>query len=163
MLTAASRPAPTFLRTVCVARFIATRPHSAASLPRPCAAIACTASQTRGYRGELLGRRPQPLVPKTEIIGDPTATPDRFKDTLPYTVKRTANAGWLPVYRTYIKGNTQTITTIRRIEGSAEMLAKDLASFIPKEKIAIKPTTGHVVLKGDYLFAVRDWLTARKF
>ncbi|KAJ3163201.1 hypothetical protein HDU86_002370 [Geranomyces michiganensis] len=164
MQTAVNHSVPSLLRGVCLTT--APRSHTAASssLPRPYAVNACASTvQIRAYRGELLGHRPQPLVPKTEIIGEPSATPDLFKDTLPYAVKRTAKAGWLPIYRTFLKGNTQTITTIRRIEGNVQMLAKDLESIIPQEKITVKPTTGHVVLKGDYLFAVRDWLTVRKF
>ncbi|KAI8821771.1 mitochondrial large subunit ribosomal protein-domain-containing protein [Fimicolochytrium jonesii] len=127
-------------------------PRSAATILTP----------SRGYRGAPLGNRPRPTVMKTELIGDPTAEPARKKDTLPYRVRRT-KTGNLPVYRAYEKGRTQIITTIRRVDGSAEFLARELASFIPAERIAVSELNNHVVLQGDYVFAVRDHLTAREF
>ncbi|KAI8920854.1 mitochondrial large subunit ribosomal protein-domain-containing protein [Powellomyces hirtus] len=156
--------APVFSRSIRTSLKVSLR--AVPSLPglTPSAQTQCTAlTVSRRYRGEVLGHRPQPTVMKTILIGDANATPKEFKDTLPYLVKRTSGAGWLPVYRAFIKGNTQIITTIRRIEGDVDRLAKDLETIIPKERIELKRTTNHVVLKGDYLFAVRDWLTARKF
>ncbi|KAJ3267418.1 hypothetical protein HK104_005921, partial [Borealophlyctis nickersoniae] len=84
-------------------------------------------------------------------------------DKLNYNVKRTKPAGWLPVYRSKKYAGTLILTTITRIEGHIEQLAKDLESFIPKDRITIRPLQQHIVLKGDYLDYVRDWLTARKF
>lgn len=82
---------------------------------------------------------------------------------LPYLVKRTAKSGWLPVYREYSKGGTQITTIIRRIEGDIQSLAADLRQFVPADRVIVKDLQKHVVLRGDYLYAVRDWLTARRF
>ncbi|KAI9094965.1 mitochondrial large subunit ribosomal protein-domain-containing protein [Phlyctochytrium arcticum] len=123
----------------------------------------------RRHRGALLGHRPKPIVEKTQIIGDPAATtfldgePMPTKADLPYEVKRTSGAQWLPVYREIKVGGTQVWTKIRRINGSVERLAKDLEWFIPADKITIKPVEKHVILRGDYLYGVRDFLTARGF
>ncbi|TPX71093.1 hypothetical protein SpCBS45565_g01302 [Spizellomyces sp. 'palustris'] len=139
------------------------RLHSLSPSPRP------ALTNSRRYRGEVLGSRPTPITPKTILVGDPTATvkPDgtaiQTKESLPYLVKRTSKSGWLPVYREFKNGKTQTLTIIRRVDGNVKQLADDLGQFVPSDRIEIKELQRHIVLKGDYLFAVRDWLTARGF
>ncbi|KAI8995985.1 mitochondrial large subunit ribosomal protein-domain-containing protein [Gaertneriomyces semiglobifer] len=120
---------------------------------------------TRSYRGEVLGKRPKPTITKTHVVGNPNkALPEGFsKESLAYSVKRTAEAGWLPVYKQTKAGGSQLLTRIRRIEGDIQTLAEDLKQFVPPQNIKVKMPQKHIVLKGDYVTHVRDWLTTRGF
>ncbi|TPX48382.1 hypothetical protein SeLEV6574_g02062 [Synchytrium endobioticum] len=89
---------------------------------------------------------------------DPIVT----KDQLPYLVKRTPVARWLPVYREF-KNQTGIWTVIRRIEGNIQALAKDLATIIPKQRIAIQEMTHQIRIKGNYRHDVKTWLISRQF
>ena len=106
----------------------------------------------------VLGRIPKATIrhPPTKksslIIVDPA--------TCSYAINRTSN-GWLPVYSDYHNGRTRKTTTIRRVQGDIDQLAMDLIHILPQERISIK--FNHIVLKGDYVEAVREWLTKTGF
>ncbi|KAJ3323092.1 hypothetical protein HDU76_013730 [Blyttiomyces sp. JEL0837] len=109
-----------------------------------------------------MGKRPDPMNMKTVRIykEDPANVPS--KESLNYEVLRTSQSGWLPVYRDY-KGEKKVETIIRRIKGDVNALAKDLEIVTPAQNIRIHPTSKNIILTGDYLYDVRDFLTLRKF
>ncbi|KAJ3283449.1 hypothetical protein HDU79_009070 [Rhizoclosmatium sp. JEL0117] len=83
--------------------------------------------------------------------------------TTSYTVQRQPESGWLPVYRDYRRSNNMVKSTIiKRVEGDAEKLLKDLSETLKTQGLVNK-RNGNVELKGDQLHAVRDFLTARGF
>ncbi|TPX38163.1 hypothetical protein SmJEL517_g00150 [Synchytrium microbalum] len=110
----------------------------------------------------IMGRRPRPQMTKSVRKPTPRLIALVTKDNLPYLVKRTAIAKWLPVYKD-IKNQTGIWTVIRRIEGDVNALANDLTSFIPSHRVHVKEVARHVRIKGDYIKEVKDWLTARQF
>jgi hypothetical protein len=42
-------------------------------------------------------------------------------------------------------------------------LKADLEKMVPEERILVKPLQGHVLLRGNYVEAVREWMTAKGF
>ncbi|KAJ3101793.1 hypothetical protein HDU97_001077 [Phlyctochytrium planicorne] len=85
------------------------------------------------------------------------------KENLPYNVKRTTLAKWLPVYREFRNGGTNISTILRRIDGNIDRLAKDLEIVAPAGRIQLRKDLGQIRLRGDYLHDVREFLTVRKF
>ncbi|KAI9721401.1 MAG: hypothetical protein M1828_005151 [Chrysothrix sp. TS-e1954] len=81
-----------------------------------------------------------------------------------YAVSRTPTRN-LPVYQLIKGGGTLRLTRVRRVEGEAEMLRKQLAAFLqPKpEYVRINSVTGHVVIKGWYKKQVEQILTQKGF
>ncbi|KAL3899514.1 MAG: hypothetical protein SGCHY_001991 [Lobulomycetales sp.] len=103
---------------------------------------------------------PSPLVPAS---AQSLAADGLSKESLAWGVRRTAN-GWLPVYTDFKSGRSRIVTLIRRIDGDLEALRRDLGrELVPEERIAIKPLQRHIVLRGNYISVVRDWLTNRNF
>ncbi|KAJ3243022.1 hypothetical protein HDU78_000905 [Chytriomyces hyalinus] len=90
-----------------------------------------------------------------------SAAQPKTTNSLKYSVTRIAESGWLPVYRDYRRSNNMVkATIIRRVSGNSQILLKELVSALNTEG-TIKPINGNIVLKGDHLHAVRDFLTAR--
>ncbi|KAJ3036541.1 hypothetical protein HDV00_002562 [Rhizophlyctis rosea] len=85
------------------------------------------------------------------------------KEDLPYDVRRLTASGRLPVYSKIQaqKGNVSVV--LRRVHGDLEALANDLSTWIPKDKIVVKHGKNQLLLKGNYVNDMRDWLTARNF
>ncbi|KAI8613476.1 hypothetical protein BC830DRAFT_1230461 [Chytriomyces sp. MP71] len=80
-----------------------------------------------------------------------------------YTIRRLPVSGWLPVYRDYRRSNNMVkATVIRRVEGDSQKLLVELSDAL-KTDGKVNPRNGHVLLKGDHLHAVRDYLTSRGF
>ncbi|KAI9225595.1 MAG: ribosomal protein L49/IMG2, partial [Piptocephalis tieghemiana] len=79
-----------------------------------------------------------------------------------YYVKRTSNR-MLPVYSEVRNSGTRRLTIIQRIEGDSQKLQQDLAKTFKGTQVWVKPTNGHVILKGRYGRYVKSWLTARGF
>lgn len=81
---------------------------------------------------------------------------------LPYFVRRTINKN-LPVYTEFKNGRSQVLTLIRRIEGDACELRKDLLKYFSPEDINVNLRNNHIVVKGYYPELIRTWLTKQGF
>ncbi|KAI8073287.1 ribosomal protein L49/IMG2 [Gongronella butleri] len=82
-----------------------------------------------------------------------------------YLVSRTTNKG-LPVYSDIKNGGTKHLTIIRRVEGDVEALRTELAAMFPeapKNHVRINPTNNHIVIKGNYVNEIKQWLVAKGF
>ncbi|KAL1915880.1 mitochondrial 54S ribosomal protein mL49 [Calcarisporiella thermophila] len=91
----------------------------------------------------------------------PTETTAQAVRSYPYFVERTRSKS-LPVYTDYRNGGMRVLTLIRKIEGDVGRLCEDLAKDLPTT-VNVNKTTGHVVVKGNYVREVREWLTQRGF
>lgn len=65
------------------------------------------------------------------------------------------------MYREYKNGKSRSVTIIKRIEGNLLDLKRNLSDFIPGDRIDVKQSK--LVINGDYVQPVRDWLTLNKF
>ncbi|KAJ4387390.1 54S ribosomal protein img2, mitochondrial [Gnomoniopsis smithogilvyi] len=83
---------------------------------------------------------------------------------LTYLVGRTPSNN-VSVYNDKRSGGTRKETTIKKIQGNAQDLKKDLINEMKfkKEDVNVNPVTGHVKIKGWHLEQVRTWLEARGF
>ncbi|ORY57710.1 mitochondrial large subunit ribosomal protein-domain-containing protein [Leucosporidium creatinivorum] len=79
---------------------------------------------------------------------------------LSYYVPRTAN-GELPVYGD-VKG-MRFETICRKVDGNVEDLRKDLGEYLQDVPSFTKAQSRQVVLKGDWVREVKEWLSARGF
>jgi translation initiation factor 1 (eIF-1/SUI1) len=86
----------------------------------------------------------------------------RFYSTPAYVVSRTVNKG-LPVYSDYKNGGTRLLTIVRRVEGDASALMKDLNADFPEAVISINAKTQHVVIKGHHVNEIKEWLISKGF
>ncbi|KAI9325963.1 mitochondrial large subunit ribosomal protein-domain-containing protein [Zopfochytrium polystomum] len=123
------------------------------------AARVCSSRMQKRFLPLLGDKSRHPKTQTARPLTSPLHAPLPPKESLPYEVRRTAKAGWLPVYREFKNGGTNVSTIIRRIEGDAEALARHLSAFVPPDRIRIHRVTGHIILRGDYLHAVRDFLS----
>ncbi|ODN84172.1 hypothetical protein L202_00174 [Cryptococcus amylolentus CBS 6039] len=87
-----------------------------------------------------------------------------------YHVAR-SEGGELPVYSKFRNGG-QVTTLIRKIEGSGAtlrdqlnefFLANHLDPFTAPPRATLRPTTGHIQIKGHHVEDVKDWLAERGF
>lgn len=79
---------------------------------------------------------------------------------LAYKVSRTV-AGSLPVY-SEVKNDGQRVSTqVRKISGDIEVLSRELSSFFPQAQVFSKQR--QVVLRGNYVKEVKEWLCAKGF
>lgn len=80
-----------------------------------------------------------------------------------YNITRT-RGNQLPVY-SYIRGNGDRSTIIRRIEGSAPLLKSDLMAILGlhRDDIKIKATSNQLKIKGDYVDLIKSLFDAAKF
>ncbi|KAJ3112232.1 hypothetical protein HDU96_004769 [Phlyctochytrium bullatum] len=85
------------------------------------------------------------------------------KDTLPYVIRRTAFAKWLPIYREIKHNGTQISTIVRRLDGDLKKLAKDLERVAPADRITVREELKQIRLKGDYVHDIRHFFTVRGF
>lgn len=83
---------------------------------------------------------------------------------LPYFVARTSLGKNLPVYVDYKHGGSKVITIIRRIHGDPEKLAADLkAELPPKAEFRVRPEMQQVIVKGQHVQKIREFLTYKGF
>lgn len=82
---------------------------------------------------------PEPLKP----------TPTQNQTQLPYFVHRTSTNN-LPVYPEAKRGGTLKQTLIRKVEGDANALRKDLIKHLNLEPewVTVNGLTNHVIIKG---------------
>ncbi|TYJ55917.1 hypothetical protein B9479_003440 [Cryptococcus floricola] len=87
-----------------------------------------------------------------------------------YHVMR-SEGGELPVYSKFRNGG-QVTTIIRKIEGSGatlrdqlneSFLANHLDPFTAPPRATLRPTNGHIQIKGHHVEDVKDWLSERGF
>jgi large subunit ribosomal protein L49 len=86
----------------------------------------------------------------------------RFYSTPAYAVSRTINKG-LPVYSDFKNGGTRLLTVVRRVQGDANALMKDLNTDFPEAVISINAKTQHVVIKGHHVNEIKEWLISKGF
>lgn len=86
----------------------------------------------------------------------------RFYSTPAYTIARTVNKG-LPVYSDIKNGGTRYLTIIRRIEGDPTALMKDILADFPLAEVSVKSNTQQVVIKGQYVNEIKEWLIVKGF
>ncbi|KAI9347355.1 hypothetical protein BDR26DRAFT_1004965 [Obelidium mucronatum] len=80
-----------------------------------------------------------------------------------YKVQRQPTSNWLPVYRDYQRSHNRVRETIiKRVSGDSSKLLAELTSELKTEG-EVNLRSGNLHLKGDHLYAVRDFLTARGF
>ncbi|RKP07228.1 ribosomal protein L49/IMG2, partial [Thamnocephalis sphaerospora] len=79
-----------------------------------------------------------------------------------YFVHRTKSKV-LPVYTDIRNGGTRHMTIIRRIEGDANVLAKELVVALNEPAIKAKELNNHVIVKGRRTIDVCRFLEAKGF
>lgn len=83
-----------------------------------------------------------------------------------YFVNRTQNNG-LPVYTEFKNGRTNESTVIRRIDGNADALLKDLQATLfkdaPENFAVIRPRSNTIHIKGIYMNEVKEWLISKGY
>ncbi|KAF2894639.1 hypothetical protein ILUMI_11537 [Ignelater luminosus] len=88
---------------------------------------------------------------------------DDFKN-LPYYISRTKNH-MTPVYLKVVHG-TKRITIIKKIQGDIWLLEKELREFLKPQQLApirsqVNEFAGFIRFHGDYVNAIKYWLTQR--
>ncbi|KAI8974938.1 ribosomal protein L49/IMG2 [Pilobolus umbonatus] len=86
----------------------------------------------------------------------------RLYSTPAYHIERTANRG-LPVYSDYKNGGTRVLTIVRRIKGDSKALLDDIKVDLPELEGSINPATQHVVIKGQCVNDIKEWLILKGF
>ncbi|GAA5847927.1 hypothetical protein JCM5353_004483 [Sporobolomyces roseus] len=72
--------------------------------------------------------------------------------------------GELPVYSDVRNGGTRTMTVVRKIHGDVNALHQELSAFLdPSTTSFTKPQTQQIVIKGDWVREVKEWLSNRGF
>ncbi|GAA5964804.1 hypothetical protein JCM3765_002562 [Sporobolomyces pararoseus] len=72
--------------------------------------------------------------------------------------------GELPVYSDVRNGGTRVLTIIRKVHGDVSELHKDLSEFLQSSTTSfVKPQSQQVVVKGDWVREVKEWLAHRGF
>lgn len=88
------------------------------------------------------------------------------KTTPAYFVNRTKNDG-LPVYTEFKNGRTNESTVIRRIDGDANALLKDLQATLftdaPKDFALVKERSNSIHIKGIYMNEIKEWLIMKGY
>ncbi len=85
-------------------------------------------------------------------------------DTPPlYYVVRTGLGRMLPVYVSFKYDRAHPRTVIRRIDGSLAELAKEISSFVPEERIFIRPLNRTIRIRGNYGNPIKEFLSLRGF
>ncbi|GAA6048055.1 hypothetical protein JCM3770_000169 [Rhodotorula araucariae] len=82
--------------------------------------------------------------------------------SLAYNVPRT-RFGELPVYSEFKNGGSRVLTIVRKAEGDIEALRTDLTAFLSSVPSLSKPAQGQVILRGDWVREVKEWLAAKGF
>ncbi|KAJ3357534.1 hypothetical protein HDU83_006260 [Entophlyctis luteolus] len=81
---------------------------------------------------------------------------------LGWGVNRSHPSGWLPVYREYRRShNLVKETIITKVVGNPNKMLVDLQKALKTSGGRVKTLNKHVVLSGDHLHAVRDYLTQK--
>ncbi|GAA6011417.1 hypothetical protein JCM11491_002776 [Sporobolomyces phaffii] len=144
-------------RTLLCARLFALRPAAVPSCR--------TFSSTRSSLSSV----PPPSSPPAATEQPPTpvasgsATVGAAEVESKYFVPR-SQFGELPVYSDVRNGGTRVLTVIRKVHGDVSGLHKDLSHFLhPSTTSYTKPQTQQIVIKGDWVREVKEWLSTRGF
>ncbi|KAJ3276846.1 hypothetical protein HDV01_002901 [Terramyces sp. JEL0728] len=84
-----------------------------------------------------------------------------LNDPFPFRIVR-RESGFLPVYRNYKNGRTRSVTIVRGLEGNVDAFVEKISEIIPRERITVG-LGNQVRLNGNYVYPIREWLTAHKF
>ncbi|KAJ1948198.1 mitochondrial 54S ribosomal protein img2 [Linderina macrospora] len=80
----------------------------------------------------------------------------------PYFINRT-RFQTLPVYTDIRNAGTRTLTLVRRIDGDVEALRNDLAAALEDNTVEIRKVSRQIVIRGNRINEVREWLTKKGF
>ncbi|KAI7899493.1 mitochondrial large subunit ribosomal protein-domain-containing protein [Cokeromyces recurvatus] len=86
----------------------------------------------------------------------------RYYSAPAYFVSRTVNKG-IPVYTDYKNGGTRLLTVIRKVQGDSLALMEDLQADFPEAEITRNYRTRHVLIKGNHVNEIKEWLIAKGF
>ncbi|CAK9782201.1 hypothetical protein CC85DRAFT_282214 [Cutaneotrichosporon oleaginosum] len=99
------------------------------------------------------------------------AAPATRPRTLGYLVERSTQ-GNLPVYSEYRNARSNRLTVVRKVSGDVGALRNDIAQYLADghidplrapPKVYIRPTSGHVEIKGHWVEEIKEWLAMRGF
>ncbi|GAA6063550.1 hypothetical protein JCM10212_002662 [Sporobolomyces blumeae] len=109
---------------------------------------------------------PPSHAPSTSTASEGAApTPAQGQESIesPYFVPR-SQFGELPVYSDIRNGGTRCLTIVRKVHGDISALHRDLASFLDSSTVSFaKPQSQQIVIKGDWVREVKEWLAVRGF
>ncbi|GAA6005487.1 hypothetical protein JCM10207_002998 [Rhodosporidiobolus poonsookiae] len=106
---------------------------------------------------------PPPAEPTVEVQGSAALNSAAEAGDLSYYVPRT-RFGELPVYSEIKNGGTRFLTVVRKAEGDVEALRRDLSAFLSHSvPLFVKPQTGQVVIRGEWVRETKEWLAAKGF
>ncbi|GAA5894588.1 mitochondrial 54S ribosomal protein mL49 IMG2 [Sporobolomyces salmoneus] len=92
-----------------------------------------------------------------------SATSTLGEEDSKYFVPR-SQFGELPVYSDVRNNGTRVLTVIRKVHGDVSELHKDLSQFLDRSTVSYtKPQTQQIVIKGDWVREVKEWLAHRGF
>ncbi|KAK9869988.1 hypothetical protein WA026_006087 [Henosepilachna vigintioctopunctata] len=85
----------------------------------------------------------------------------------PYIVCRTKNH-MIPVYLKISQRGVKRLTYVRKIQGDIWLLGKELETYLqPMSKrplrMQVNEFTGSIIINGDYVNAIKYWLTERDY
>jgi len=80
---------------------------------------------------------------------------------LPFIVYRTEKGNNIPVYRDF-RGHNKVYTVLKRVRGRVDLLAVDMERVCGGRKVTVRPGP-RLVVEGDFLFPVREWVRALGF
>ncbi|KAM0747217.1 hypothetical protein T439DRAFT_383366 [Meredithblackwellia eburnea MCA 4105] len=89
-----------------------------------------------------------------------TPTPEQEPGLPPYYINRTSS-NFLPVYLDLKSGGSRQETLIRKIDGDLDALKRDLEKAFPLSDPFTKPQSRQVVLRGDWVTQVKEWLETK--
>ncbi|CAB0019887.1 unnamed protein product [Nesidiocoris tenuis] len=104
--------------------------------------------------------------PREEYHSDwrpPTADPKQH----PYYIPRNKNL-MTPVYLIIRKRGTQRITRIRHVKGDIFAMEADLRKYIKEQTgrelgMRVDEFCGHISIRGDFVYHVKNWLEEKGF
>ncbi|KAL2106881.1 hypothetical protein VUR80DRAFT_6077 [Thermomyces stellatus] len=110
----------------------------------------------------LLRLRQTSSLLETLVIRAPPAP--SAATSLPYHVSRTASNNF-PVYKRIRAGGSHRSTQVRRVEGDPIRLRDDLRATldVDADDVIVNPRTRHVIVKGDHMSQIKEFLKQKGF
>jgi large subunit ribosomal protein L49 len=156
--TATRRAAPTASPPSHTSPAAPTSPQAASRAADLAAAEAITESDS----AQPPSRKPSDVFPPSSQSKKTPTSPALDLPPPRYHVARTPNRN-LPIYTDFKRGGNLHLTTVRHITGEATALRDELRVFLNKksEDVKVNGLTGHVVVKGHCVAAVKGFLEGR--